>query len=43
LRLISRTIDSGDDLLLVLMHISLRDLIIQKPSPMKYHEWSEFG
>ena len=43
LLLISRTIDSGDSFFLVLMHFSLRDFIIRKPSLKKYHEWSEFS
>jgi len=37
----SLTIDSGEDLFLVLMHPSLRDFIIRKPSLRKYYELSE--
>ena len=35
LRLISRTMESGDGLFLVLMQFSLRDFIIRKPSLKK--------
>jgi len=42
-RLISLTMESGDGFFLVLMHFSLSDFIIRKPSLKKYHEWSEFS
>ena len=43
LRLIWRTMDSGDDFFLVLMHFSSNGFIIRKPSLKKNHEWSEFS
>jgi len=33
----------GDGFFLVLIHISLRDFIIRKPSLKKHHVWSESG